>query len=120
MASSEPLVRLWHGTTKQRAEAILLNGPNPDYREPGSLEPARGFSTARLQGPYPQGSPENVANGKARLFPNEGGSVILEIDVPEAIVRKAQLGGEVRFERGYGMQELLAVWPSLMRRIIPL
>jgi hypothetical protein len=42
-----------------------------------------------------------VASGKARLFPNEGGPAILEIEVPESIVRLADLGGEVRFEPGF-------------------
>jgi hypothetical protein len=120
MASGEPLVRLRHGTTRQRAEAIFKNGPNPKFREPGGSDQAEGFSTARLVGPYPNGSPKEVANSKARLFPKEGGAVFLEIDVPEAIVRQADLGGEVRFEHDFGLKELLAVWPSLPKRIIPL
>ncbi len=56
--------------------------------------------------------------GKARLFPNEGGPAIIEIEVPESIVAKADLGGEVRFEPGYGLAELLAAWPSIPKRII--
>jgi hypothetical protein len=38
---------LHHGTTLQRARAIEANGPDPDYREPGtgSLPAAEGFST---------------------------------------------------------------------------
>jgi hypothetical protein len=120
MAPGEPLIRLRHGTTKQRAEAILKEGPKPNFREPGGLDTAEGFSTARLTGPYPTGSPEKAATGKACLFPNEGGAVFLEIEVPEAIVRQADLVGEVRFEYGFGMEELLAAWPSLVKRIIPL
>ena len=79
---------------------------------------AEAFSTARLHGPYPQGSPELAANYKASLFPDEGGPAILEIEVPEAIVTKADLGGEVRFEAGFGLEELLAAWPSLPKRIL--
>jgi hypothetical protein len=120
MASSEPLIRLRHGTTRRRAEAILTEGPDANFREPGGSDAAEGFSTARITGPYPYGSPEEVAKGKGRLFPNEGGPVILEIEVPEAIVRQADLGGEVRFEPGFGLEELLAAWPSLTRRILPL
>ncbi len=118
MASGEPLVRLRHGTTRLRAEAILRDGPDPNFMEPGGLDRAEAFSTARIQGPYPQGSPELAANNKANLFPNEGGPVILEIEVPEAIVTKADLGGEVRFEAGFGLEELLVAWPSLPRRIL--
>jgi hypothetical protein len=89
MASGELLICLRHGTTRQRAEAILRDGPNPKFREPGGADTAEGFSTARLTGPYPYGSPANMAIRKGRLFPNEGGPVFLEIEVPEAIVRQA-------------------------------
>src|SRR5437762_7866716 len=113
MASAESVVRLRHGTTWRRAEAILQNGPDPTFTEPGGSVKAEGFSTARLHGPYPYGSPETAAAGKALLFPDEGGPAILEIDVPAEIVRKADLGGEGRFDPGFGLEELLAVWPSL-------
>jgi hypothetical protein len=119
MTSGEPLIRLRHGTTRQRAEAILRTEPDPNYLEPGGLDRAEAFSTARAQGPYPFGSPEMAAANKANLFPNEGGSVILEVEVPESIVRKADLVGEVRFEPGHGLEELLAHWPSLPKRILP-
>jgi hypothetical protein len=115
---SEPYVRLRHGTTRQRAEAILVNGPDPNFREPGSPIRAEGFSTARLQGPYLFGSPEEVAVRKARLFPNEGGPAVLEIEVPESLALKAELWGEVRFDFGYGLEELLQAWSSLPRRIL--
>ena len=120
MASREPLVRLRHGTTRQRAEAILRDGPNPNFREPGGSDTAEGFSTARLTGPYPYGSPEDMAIRKDRLFPKEGGPVLLEVEVPATIVRQADLEGEVRFEFGFGLKELLAAWPSLAKRILPL
>lgn len=118
MAAGEPLVRLRHGTTRHRAEAILRDGPKVDYCEPGSFEKAEGFSTARIHGPYPYGSPEVVAAGKDLLFPNEGGPAILEIEVPESIVQKADLRGEVRFEPGFGLEELLDVWPTLPKSIV--
>jgi hypothetical protein len=63
--------------------------------------------------------PDAVAAGKAQLFPNEGGAAIVEIEVPQSIVQKADLGGEVRFEPGYSLEELLAAWPSLPKRILP-
>jgi hypothetical protein len=59
-----------------------------------------------------------VATGKARLFPTEGGAAIVEIEVPESIVQKADLGGEVRFDPGFGLEELLAAWPSIPKRIL--
>jgi hypothetical protein len=114
------LVLLHHGTTRQRAEAISRNGPDLHYREPGDLLEAEGFSTARLGLSCPFGDPEVVARGKARLFPDEGGPVILEIEVPEWIVQLADIGGEVRFEPGFGFEELIAAWPSLAKRILVL
>ena len=40
-------------------------------------------------GPFLFGTPEDYARGKAKEFPDEGGPVILVIDVPEDIVQKA-------------------------------
>src|SRR5437899_12205190 len=118
MSAAESLVRLRHGTTRLRAEAILRHGPDPNYKEPGGSDLAEGFSTTRVQGSYPYGSPDAIAAGKARLFPNEGGPAIVEIEVPESIVQKADLEGEVRFERGFGLEELLAAWPLITKRIL--
>ena len=98
---------LRHGTTRRRAEAILRGGPDPSFQEPGGLDTAGGFSTVRTQGPFPFGSPEEIALGKSQLFPDEGGPAIIEIEVPQSIVQKADLGGEVRFEPGFGIEELL-------------
>lgn len=114
----EPYVRLRHGTTRKRAEAIVQNGPDPNFQEPGGPLRAEGFSTARAQGSHPFGSPEIAADGKARLFPNEGGPAIIEIDVPDWLVQMADLGGEVRFEPGFGLAELLQAWPSLPKTIV--
>src|ERR1700722_15226457 len=77
-----------------------------------------GMGRIRTQGPYPYGIPEVVASGKGRLFPSEGGPAILEIEVPESIVRKADMKGEVRFEAGFGLEELLDVWSALPKRIV--
>lgn len=118
MSSGEPLVLLRHGTTRHRAEAILRNGPDPGFQELGDFNRAKGFSTARIQSLFPLGSPDEIAAGKARLFPSEGGPAIVEIEVPESIVQKADLDGEVRFETGFGLEELLAVWPSIPKRIV--
>ena len=110
---------LHHGTTKKRAEAILKDGPNPSFKEPGGLEPARGFSAAPPEGPFPVGSPQEYAEKKAANFPAEGGPAILEIEVPEEIIQRAtDAGGEVRFEPGYGLEELLKTWPTLPKRIL--
>src|SRR5436309_10247612 len=101
--------RLWHGTTRRRAEAILRGGPDANFLEPGSFDKAGGFSTAPPQGPYHFGDPRDVAAGKAALFPDEGGPAILEIEVPEAIIALAvDAVTEVRFEPGSGLEELCA------------
>jgi hypothetical protein len=58
-----------------------------------------------------------MAARKALLFPNEGGPAILEIDVPESIVEKAELVGEVRFDPGFGLEELLTIWSLIPKRV---
>ncbi len=113
---------LHHGTTRQRAEAIVRDGPSLDYIEEGGDEPANGFATAPATGPFWQGNPAVIAKGKALEFRNEGGAVILEIDWPDEIAALAgQLSHpEFRFEPGYGYAELMDKWHSLPKRIIPL
>jgi hypothetical protein len=67
------------------------------------------------------GAPEVVARGKAALFSEDGGAVILEIDVPDDIVRLAEdYGDAVRFLPGIGLEELLQVWTELPKRLIEL
>jgi len=110
---------LWHGTTRKRAEAILKKGPDPKFLEPHGFELTRRFSTARPAGPFPLGSPQDYARGKANNFPDEGGPAILEIEVPEELVKLAECGGvEVRFDFGSGLEELLQVWATLPKRIL--
>jgi hypothetical protein len=112
-------IRLWHGTTRRRAEAILKNGPDRNFLEPGSFEKANGFSTALPGTRDIVGTPERYAQGKARLFPDEGGPAVLEIEVPEDIVRLAiNVGGEFRFAPGDGFEELLLAWPTIPKRIL--
>ena len=61
--------------------------------------------------PFLFGSVEEYARGKAREFSNEGGPVVLAIDVPEEIVRKAAdellpiSQGLVQFDHGSGLEE---------------
>ncbi len=110
---------LRHGTTLQRARSIVRNGPDPNFREPGGLDVADGFSTADVYGPYPVGSPEDYALGKAALFPGEGGPAIVEVEVPTDIIALALVtGGEVRFQAGFGLAEVLQRWQSLVRRVV--
>ena len=115
--ASEELVHLRHGTTRKRAEAILLKGPDLSFREPGALDVSDGFSAVRVTSACPYGSPEAIALGKARLFPDEGGPAIVEFDIPESIVLKAEIKGEVRFARGYGLEELLTMWPFIAKKV---
>ena len=132
MTPAAPPVILHHGTTLQRARAIEANGPNPNYVEPGGqhVPPAEGFSTHVKDAPIPtEESPAEYARGKARNFPSEGGPGILEVEVPQWIVDlvlidplQGGLGrcGEVRFDYGFGLDELLLAWPSLTKKVIPI
>jgi len=113
---------LIHGTTRQRAENIIRNGPNPRYHEPGGVPVNDGFSMYVDGGPYVFDSPEVYARGKARQFPNEGGAVILAVEIPEEIVNAADPllpieGGVVQFVEGFGIEELLSVWSALPKEI---
>lgn len=115
-SAGEPTVRLWHGTTRLRAEHLLQNGPDLNLVVGGDT--AEGLSTAYPHGPYPLGDPRDYARRKARLFPQEGGPAILEIDVPASIVALAvHPGGEVWFGPGFGLEELLAAWPRISKRV---
>jgi len=75
-------------------------------------------------GPFPFGTPIDYARGKADKFPNEGGAAILEVDVPDEIVAKATerllpvSQGLVQFDIGAGIEELLAAWTSLTKRVV--
>ena len=75
------------------------------------------------------GHPEDYARLKAANFPTEGGPVILEIEVParivdvvlaDAIGNGLARSGEVRFDPGVGLDDLLREWPNIPKRIIPL
>src|SRR5262245_6886603 len=118
----EPVVRLRHGTTRRRAEAIRLHGPDPNFKEPGGQpDPAdiAGFSTALANVDCLTGNPEDIARRKSKLFPDEGGPAILEIEVSETICQLAIRadGGEVRFQPEYGLAELRERWPDLHKKI---
>ena len=132
MESDPPPTILHHGTTLQRARAIELHGPDPNYREPGAsdLPSAQGFSTVIGDGrPCSTGTPEVAARNKDALFPGEGGPAILEVSVPAwimAILYADPIGaglarsGEIRFEPECGLNELRAEWHNLVKRVIPL
>jgi hypothetical protein len=132
LAPDPPPIVLRHGTTLQRARAIEANGPDPDFREPGSrnIPPAEGFSTVIGDGrPCSTGTPETAARNKHALFPNEGGPAILEVAVPawimailyaDPIAAGLARGSEIRFEPESGLDELRAEWGNLSKRVIPL
>lgn len=132
MTPDSPPTILHHGTTLHRARSIEANGPNPDYREPGSAQnpPAEGFSTVIGDGrPCSTGTPEMAAWNKHALFPNEGGPAILEVSVPAWIIAILDAdpvaaglarSGEIRFEPDSGLRELRAEWHNLTKRVIPL
>lgn len=72
-------------------------------------------------GPFHFGTPEEYARGKAREFPDEGGPVILIVDVPDQIVLSAATEwfplsqGLIQFDPGAGLEELAAAWPDLVK-----
>ena len=119
------MATLVHGTTRYRAELISKNGPDPKYLEPGGIPTNDGFSTYLEAGPFLYKPPEVYANGKAKQCPNEGGPVILVIEkVPAAVLAAANRdglfplkNGLVQFDTGAGLEELLAVWPTLTKTI---
>jgi hypothetical protein len=83
------------------------------------MDPARGFSTCPEGAPASVGTPQQYATGKARLFPNEGGPAIVEVEVPVDLADLAiDAGGEIRFEPGFGLEELLKAWPQIAKRIV--
>jgi hypothetical protein len=115
---------LRHGTTRHRAEQIVAHGPDPDFIEPGGTVRAEGFSACLESGPFPLGTPEDYARNKAIAFPDEGGPVILAVDVPDAIIASAVdevyfplSQGVVQFDKGAGLEELLDAWPRLSKQI---
>jgi hypothetical protein len=124
-----PPTILHHGTTLRRARSIEANGPDPDYREPGT-GPAEGFPTVIGDGRRcSTGTPEMAARNKAALFPDEGGPAILEGAVPagimailyaDPIAAGLARSGEIRFEPESGLNELRAEWRKLAKRVIPL
>ena len=117
---------LLHGTTRQRAEQIAALGPDSDFVEPAGGPMAGAFSTCLESGPFPLGTPEDYAKVKAAAFPNEGGAVILAVDVPDDLIALAVdeiyfplSQGVVQFDAGAGLEELRAAWPTLTKRILP-
>ena len=117
---------LLHGTTLLRAKRIEAYGPDPKFVEPGDAAEAEEFSTYLDIGPFPLGTPEEYARCKATLFPNEGGPVILAVDVPDDVIALAVdeyfplSQGVVQFGAGTGLEELRVVWPTLSKEIRPL
>jgi hypothetical protein len=116
---------LLHGTTRNRAEQIRVQGPDPDFIEPGGGTRAEGFSTCLESGPFPLGTPEEYARRKATAFPNEGGPAILAVDVPDDIIALAVdeayfplSQGVVQFDEGAGLEELRAAWPTLPKQVV--
>jgi hypothetical protein len=104
-----------HGTTLWRASQIVVDGPDPAYREPFDLRESEGFCVTPEMEDYPLGSPEYYARKKANLFPNEGGPVILEMEIEESILHKCMTETrEYQFEEDYGIEE---AWPTIPKRI---
>jgi hypothetical protein len=116
---------LLHGTTLYRAERIVANGPDLDFIEPGDGPSAEEFSALLDTGRTDVvGSAQEYAIRKAANFPDEGGPVVLAVEVPDAIVDLAfdaflpRSQGLVQFDRdGEALRLLLQTWPSLPKQI---
>ena len=114
---------LLHGTTRTRAERMIASRPDPDFVEPGGGPRAESFSTYLGSGPFSFGTPEDYACLKAALFPNEGGAVILRVEVPDTIVALATdenfplEQGIIQFDEGMGLEELQQAWPNLTKSL---
>jgi hypothetical protein len=114
---------LLHGTTRRRAERIWASGPDPNFREPHDDQRADAFWTCLPSGPFLYGRPEEYARRKSALFPDEGGPVILIVDVPDDLIALTDLAlyplrcGTVVFEEGRGVEELVAAWPTISKQI---
>lgn len=117
---------LWHGTTRQRAEQIVFNGPDPNYREPASntREDEQFWTVAHDRSPSqsPLGTARDYALRKAQSS-GEGNPAIVELQVPDwlvQIVLEDPIGrfnyqsGYVCFELGCGLDELIAEWRNLL------
>jgi len=74
-------------------------------------------------GPFYFGKPADYARGKAKEFADEGGPVMLVVDVPDDIVQGAVNDwyplsqGLVQFDPGAGLEELIAAWATLSKEI---
>jgi hypothetical protein len=92
------------------------------------LPPAEGFSAVIADGRFcGTGTPELVAREKSKDFPDEGGPAIMEFEVPgwimsilysDPLASGLARGGEIRFESECGLDELLAEWHNLKKRVI--
>lgn len=76
------------------------------------------------------GSPQDYARKKSANFPNEGGPVVLAVELPESLAvtmigdlgeviagKAFDAGTEIRFEPGGGLEQLRAAWPQLSKTI---
>ncbi len=88
------------------------------YVEPFDVSPSQGFCVSLELSEHPLGSPEEYARSKSKLFPNEGGPVILELELDESILQLSMTEShDFQFERGHGIEQLLVKWPTIAKRI---
>lgn len=137
---------LLHGTTRNRADSILMTGPDIDFVEPGGGSvTAENFSFTLGDSATSLGEAATYARDKAKNNPSEGGPAVVAVDAPDDIVRAATVehleaykvyglvieydegasvtelvaltGGYVQFDRGPALTQLLAVWGALTKEI---
>ena len=120
---------LHHGTTRDRALAIVANGPDPTFRE-GAGPECEGFFVSRANGPFDR-SPSDYARAKAATFPRENGPAIVEFELPDEtaeqiIAPEGQLINgmaldvrvEIAFQPDGGLERLRAIWAGLKKQVI--
>ena len=101
---------------------MVRHGPIPKSESLAETS-SDGFSTNLESGPFHFGRPEDYARAKANQFPEEGGPVILAVDIPDEVIELAVNDwfplsqGLVQFDPSAGLEDLMAVWSSLAMEI---
>ena len=133
MTAPQSSVILHHGTTLHRAERLQQTPPDPDFSRAGwkSIRPGRRVlgQSSPVKPDVGLGSAEHYARMKAANFPEEGGPVILEVEVlmwivdilrNDPIANMVVESVEVRFEPSLGLEKLRQAWPNLVKKIVKL
>ncbi len=121
-AITDDTITVYHGTNSSSAPALLKNGPDPEFKRPGDVFPAGGFSVATPHGAEVTGvggSAQDYARGTAAQY--GGDPVMLVMRMPRSIYKMgAGDMTEKRFETGTGLEALRKSWSSIEKHVTPL